>query len=808
MKTSSNKLRDQNASSDYSRMVADEEAAIERRLIEIYGYPYDDDIGPGKTYPQGYSGPDIYHYYYVETYDLDGSGGINGTYRGVTSGDGSYGRYIDVVVDDYQLITTNVTGTFEAPINESLSDNGTLGNIIVGAISWYQDKLATVGEYIDPWSKYTGICSTNYVLPVAVVDTAGDGLDGKVDYTFSVAAWTNAPWVASYYVGENGFTPKPQNFHGQRKAEGEVQIALNGYAAQLAAIDVKANALFAVNEKLQGLIDELTSLDYKTQMGYVTDAAKKEVESYIAACKKNAEAVEKTLVALKEFKDTLTESGVEAFPKLTGFSFDLTSAGRAALLALKSGVNELLNEQISDQTKKIKECEKAVTDLDDALTKQFSAWMNNADRQEKIAAIKEQTALVKSALADLEVTFMAANETRMNYAKIVAEGDELQVERERLRIQWAADLSQSRYRNMMYQIMRNDELARYNEAFEQAAKYTFLAAKAYDYETGLLQSDSRNTAGREFMTSIVKARALGRFAENGQPLGGGNEGDPGLADIMFRMEQNWEALKTRLGFNNAQTDLDSFSLRRDLFKKAFDADGDAAWRTALGNCWVDDLKTHPVFAQYCQPFDPMEAVEPGFVIPFHTTIAARKDLFGNDLMGGSTAYSSTYFATKLRAVGVWIEGENATGALPTRPEVYLVPSGLDYMRVPIKSSSTSGVAYRSWQVVDQVLPVPYSLAESDWESTDWSMLKDIFSNELCTQRRHPAIRAKVGATFDELSTMTYNARLVGRSVWNDQWFIFIPAAALNASDEMAKRNFLDNVRDIHLNFKTYSLSGN
>jgi len=140
--------------------------------------------------------------------------------------------------------------------------------------------------------------------------------------------------------------------------------------------------------------------------------------------------------------------------------------------------------------------------------------------------------------------------------------------------------------------------------------------------------------------------------------------------------------------------------------------------------------------------------------------------------------------------------------------VYLVPTGLDYMRVPIKSSSSTAQT-RAWQVVDQVLPIPYSLSESDWESTDWSMLKDIFSNELCTQRRHPAIRANVGPKFDETATMTYNARLIGRSIWNDQWYIFIPAASIDGSDnDNAKKVFLNDVKDIHLNLKTYSLSGN
>ena len=157
------------------------------------------------------------------------------------------------------------------------------------------------------------------------------------------------------------------------------------------------------------------------------------------------------------------------------------------------------------------------------------------------------------------------------------------------------------------------------------------------------------------------------------------------------------------------------------------------------------------------------------------------------------------------------EGDLITGAdgaaLPTRPEVYLIPSGLDYMRVPIRSASSATAATRAWQVVDQVLPVPYSLTDSDWDATDWSALKDVCANELFTIRRHPAIRAQVGATFDP-SGIVYNARLIGRSVWNDQWYVFIPAASLNADNARARTSFLDAVKDIHFNIKTYSMSGN
>ena len=42
------------------------------RLIEIFGTPYSDDIGPGRTYPAGYDGPDLYHYMEVDASELTG----------------------------------------------------------------------------------------------------------------------------------------------------------------------------------------------------------------------------------------------------------------------------------------------------------------------------------------------------------------------------------------------------------------------------------------------------------------------------------------------------------------------------------------------------------------------------------------------------------------------------------------------------------------------------------------------------------------------------------------------------------------
>lgn len=58
--------------SDFQKKVADQEADFNSRLVEIFGYPYAEDIGPSGTYPTGYSGPDVYHFDYVDDSALTG----------------------------------------------------------------------------------------------------------------------------------------------------------------------------------------------------------------------------------------------------------------------------------------------------------------------------------------------------------------------------------------------------------------------------------------------------------------------------------------------------------------------------------------------------------------------------------------------------------------------------------------------------------------------------------------------------------------------------------------------------------------
>jgi hypothetical protein len=64
--------RQADAQNDFQRNVVEREADFNNRLIENFGTPFPDDIGPAGTYPAGYAGPDLFHYNYIDLFELTG----------------------------------------------------------------------------------------------------------------------------------------------------------------------------------------------------------------------------------------------------------------------------------------------------------------------------------------------------------------------------------------------------------------------------------------------------------------------------------------------------------------------------------------------------------------------------------------------------------------------------------------------------------------------------------------------------------------------------------------------------------------
>jgi len=271
------------------------------------------------------------------------------------------------------------------------------------------------------------------------------------------------------------------------------------------------------------------------------------------------------------------------------------------------------------------------------------------------------------------------------------------------------------------------------------------------------------------------------------------------------MKANFDVLKGQLGFNNPQTETNRFSLRGELLRMRDSSD--EAWRQVLRENWVDDLWSLPEFRRLARPFAPQGSEpEPALVLRFRTTVTSGLNFFGWPLGGQDSTYDSSRFATKVRSVGLWFENYDVTG-LSNTPRVYLIPAGADVLRSPNPSDFTT----REWNVVDQVVPVPFPVGEIDLQNPDWIPLNDSLSGELGASRRFARFRAYHDAGFD-IGQMTVDSRLIGRSVWNNEWILIIPGETLKGptlADKLAGlETFLTTVSDVKLFFQTYSYPGN
>ena len=729
-------LRQQSESSlQLEQSVEEQELDYKNRLIQAFGYPYADDIGPNGTYAQGYDGPDVFHFMYV---DLEALG---------------------------------------------------------------FDRTADIGT----------INYTNYPFDASLLTNSGS----------TVCSLTLATNGLAFSVAANGLQVKPAAWTGERRAEGDIQRAYRGFLLALLELRSAQTKYDHDTQRLTEGYDHYHASLTDNGWHAIMNDSQNDIESQntkmitdaiVAAAAGVAAdgldtAAQWTKDASKAAKDTIPQGFGDAWSFARGFA-ELTGASGGNGLRLSAdamrGIAAGFNvDQLAQQLKLQK----------DLAANDFK--LQDADMQ---ASILDLARSQSESMNELLVAIQKLSDAQAQFMVAVAEGERLEEELETVRTSAASRIAAGSYNDMAFRIFRDDALRRYSDAFELAAKYTYLAAKAYDYETGLLPSETAEAPGTEFMDEIIRARTIGRMS-GGQPvLGVTGIGEPGLADILARMSANWSVLRGRLGFNNPETETGRFSLRTELFRIVPGTNGDALWRQTLEQCKVDDLFALPEFKQECLPFasqSGLEPREPGLVIPFSSTIDFAKNFFGRDLAGGDNAYDSSHFATKIRSVGVWFtDYDKVTDGsqnvyLANQPRVYLIPVGQDIMRSPTDLGNT----LRTWQVLDQAIPLPFPIGGDDLDKPDWIPLYDTLTSPWAQARRYPSMRAYHDHGFN-VSEMTYNSRLVGRSVWNTRWLLIIPAGTLNNDRAQALDWFIggasgtNGVTDIKLFFQTYSMSGN
>ncbi|MEQ2007852.1 MAG: hypothetical protein ABMA26_13730 [Limisphaerales bacterium] len=761
---------EQDTLTEYQAQVNRQELAYTNQLIELFGTPYPDDVGPGKTYVTGYGGPDLLHFVYVETPEI---------------------KFPSFSASQQQTFTVSVATPPPA-----------------------QSFLASVLRFLA-----TGVNNN----PSFVNSTA------SIEFT----------------LDSHGFFQKPEAWTGRRASPGKIQDAISRIIATRNNLASALDQNEAVKDSLDRLIDLVegrSKVRGKQQKTDLINAAKANYEA-LKAFKFKIE--EKAQEATKETIVSASDATKEALPTsmVAGLAAggDLTSGGRAAVgaaktttVATKSAFATIKAYALHYSSFITFQQSNLVSVL---VTKPLLASLEDAPLVNETEKVLRE---LNQHLYDINGRLLELDDAKRNYHTLVAQGDRIQAEREIFRQRTSAVVQGYRTRDAGYRIFRDEKLERYKTLFDLAAKYTFMAANAYDYETGLLNTPK----GKAFVNRIVNSRALG-IVKNGDPqYAGSNTGDPGLSSVLAEMRADWDVLRGRLGFNNPTAYGTTVSLRTENHRIVNGTEGDTTWKDVLNQSRRANLLEDSDVKRYCMQIDPGNGLPvPGLVVEFSTSIFDGHNLFGRQLAGGDHYYDSSYFATKIFSVGVAFEGyvgmDNPaansgvvgssggtsptdpstpfldTQALAATPGVYLVPVGEDLMRSPPLGDVST---LRTWTVNDVTIPLPFNVGGSEFSTKPLYQSSDSLTEPLFGLRKHPAFRPV--STTSVFTSSIYggggqlqqsqftNTRLIGRSVWNTRWKLVIPGYKLLHDPNDGLDRFINTVKDVKLYYVTYSYAGN
>lgn len=754
---------------EFQAEVDAEELAYKHRLIELFGTPYPDDIGPGKTYTTDYDGPDLLHFTYVDSAELDFGG----------------------------LLNTRETATFNLDIQNY--------------------PTAWLSGDISPRSEFDFVVSA--LSDPEYAENANDAL------------------FVSYELGPHGFFGKPDAWKGKRASPGEIQQAISDIvkARNLAfkALQDHVNLKYALDREIElfeqsiEIRDEIDQIERDLEtarsvlMGieFANDTINDVVETAIGVVDRFSEAGQELIPEV--FVAGVTVGGSVGAPAKG--SVDLIKAGLISAIEAHLLVKNILvgAAGLGVDLAEIHVPRNQIMPLEDLAEDYTSVWT------------------LDTALGDLQFSLFNINnrlqeldDAQAQYKTLLARGDRIQAERQVFRQRAAGIIQGYRTRDAAFRIFRNEKLERYNTLFDLAARYAYLAAQTFDYETGLLHTDE----GRAFVERIVESRALGVVA-NGEPqFGGSNNGDPGLSSVLAEMAAEWQVLEGRLGINNPDAYATTSSLRLENLRILPGSEGDETWQDYLQSSRHDDILADADVKRYCMQIDKGDGLPvPGFIIEFQTSIMDGENMFGRQLAAGDHSFSPASFATKIFSSGVVLDGykgmddpnSNAgvtggtTGdpsipfldqdALSATPFVYLVPVGLDAMRSPPLGDQS---VLRFWNVEDVTVPLPFNLGANAFSTGNNLQSVDSLTEPLFGIRKHQPFRPVstagvfAGDNGSLLPSFYTNSRLVGRSVWNSKWKIVIPGRTLLNDPEEGMERFIRTVKDIKLHFETYSYSGN
>ena len=610
---------------------------------------------------------------------------------------------------------------------------------------------------------------------------------------------------------------------GRRATTGKLQDAL----LEMAVARTKLKAIATDHQRLR--------VDFDRQLEVFDEAVKANEDSQdqFIETQKNVKVIEEAIASLKtgsawaemawRTNQYATRGYSKAIPDVLGFSNDVAAPAKGGLYAVSLALfaASITSDTIAESV---------------ALSRKPEIFEERFNLDRRLAELgfgPERTRMVWELEQAYDAAFLHQVEVdqavrqlvqaSQRYQTLLSKGLRLQTSREIFRKRAAVIAQGYRTRDVAFRTFRTEALEQYQGLLDWAARYAYSAAKAYDYETGLLGEE----AGEDFLNRIVRTRSLGLVSENGAPqFAGADTGDPGLSGLLKQLDGDWSVVKGRLGFNNPDSNGTTFSLRRENYRLPAIGVDDRGWKSRLEESFVPDLRADIDVAAHALQIEGSEVPVPGIILSFSTEVRDGVNFFGHPLMAGDHVFSPTAFATKIRSVGVVFKGYkgmdpclpcsfNGAGdvtsddqdALSATPYLYLIPVGQDVMRTPPLGD---GNGLRSWQVHDHALPLPFNIGDSAFSDTKYWTGAETLSEPFFQPRKHQAFRAVNHSEFfslDHPEDFT-NSRLVSRSVWNTQWKLVIPGRALLADPIEGLDKFMRSVTDVQLYLKTYSHSGN
>ncbi|MEE9293884.1 MAG: hypothetical protein V3W34_02820, partial [Phycisphaerae bacterium] len=695
---------------EFQFLVSEREMDFTNRLIEVFGRPYPETIGPGRTYstdecPEGQC-PDIIYFNYIDASRI-----------------AEFGFPQDIQPD---LVSHSLQFTYrDRKINPD-----------TGAI---EDDSVT-NDLCDP--------------------TVGGSACGR---------------IVEFNVSEIFGVTKPTGW-GQRPEPGAIQQSKTKLVQAVGKYVQAFEAWGDYLDRIQCAVDTLTNV-YAFQAQEVGISST--LRAQIIGIRSTLLGMRVTLRVLGYVKNKLI-GGLDAvksgLPTVVGAGLsvvvDPSFAARAALEGGKKvGVTV------------IEGLEEAAWFAEQALEE--GLFWAGQDAQRKLAGwerVRETEALVRNieTLLGEEPTqrikvFIAAEGVKQamgEYQAALGRGIRLLQERDAFRQKTAVQVAQQRYQDAAFRVFRNESLQKYRAQFDLSARYAYLAAAAYDYETGLLGSQTRS--GQRFLTDIVKERILGPFACT---LGGVCAPVPGngLSGKLAQMKQSFDSVRVDLGFNAGAEFDRTFSLRWEMFRIPNTAEFDETWRQKLTEFQHPNINTLAEYLEFAQPLQGAPDPNPALVIPFQSKLISGRNFFGRPSTGDVTM-PSDWFALRINEYGVRFE-DYPGPPLNIITNVYVIPVGLDVTRVPLCSEAP----IREWDLLDQLIPNPFPLS-NDFESPTWQPWDSLAggASGFVQRRLIPTVPA-----CDFLAgTCERSPKLAGRSVWNTRWLLIIPESELAGAEEV------------------------